>query len=316
MQATIKIGTRSSPLALWQTNHVVSKLKDLFPQLNCQVITIKTTGDKILDQSLSKIGSKGLFTREIEEQLYDGRIDLAVHSLKDMPTELPTGLEIAAIPLREDPGDVLICRSLTDIAGNPGNMGTIANNAIQALMSFEPGSEIMTGSLRRQCQILALRPDLRTKEVRGNIGTRLQKYQDSGASGIILAAAGLKRLGIYNDNCLSLPPREFLPACGQGALAIEIRRNDNKIGSIVKLLNHRPTELRVLAERSFLATMGGGCQVPMGAFAWLESDILHIRAMSGELNGQNVKYAQCSGPDSEAAQLGREVALIIKEGRK
>ncbi len=297
MQEKLTIGTRGSALALWQAHTVKKMLADIYPDLIIKTKIIKTKGDKILDSALSKIGDKGLFTREIEQQLLEGQIDLAVHSLKDLPTEMPAGLEIAAYPQRELPADAFISKNNIPLKRLP-------ENAI-----------VLSGSLRRQSQLLHIRPDLQIQDVRGNVQTRLSKLEQSDAAGIVLAYAGLKRLGLDNIITEIFLPTEFLPAAGQGALAIQIRSNDETIYQMIKPLNNEPAEVTTKAERSLLAYLQGGCQVPIGAYAWLEDNILHLQAMVATINGQTIIKASGSANHSKAIALGQNVAeMIIKDG--
>ena len=261
MAKILTIGTRGSNLALWQTRHIENLLRKLYPDLELHIRIIKTKGDKILDQALSKIDGKGLFTKEIEDKLISKEIDLAVHSLKDLPTELPIGLTYGAITSREDSSEAFFCKNGCKIIDLPEN------------------ATIFTSSLRRKCQLLNLRRDLKIADVRGNIETRIKKYQQNDdIDGMILASAGLIRLGLDSLISHKLDPKDFLPACGQGALAIEIRENDSETAALLKPLQDKESMLTTSAERSFLASMGGGCQVPMGAYSWIENETIHLKA--------------------------------------
>lgn len=262
------IGTRSSPLALWQAEFVKAELLHRFPQLAISLRHIKTTGDKILDSPLSKIGDKGLFTREIEHALLRGEIDLAVHSLKDLPTQTPDGLVISAITTREDTRDVLISK-------NGETLDTLRSNA-----------RIATGSLRRRAQLLAHRPDLQIVEMRGNLNTRFKKFNDDGTlDAMILAFAGVHRLGFDARISEIITHDKMLPAVGQGALGIETRVDDSQTNALIGTLNDFSTALCTKAERALLRRLEGGCQIPIGAFASLENQTLSLSAFIGSLDG-------------------------------
>src|SRR3989338_1161390 len=248
MNKKIRIGTRGSQLALWQANWVKSKLLEWNPGIEIEIHKIKTTGDKILDAPLSKVGGKGLFVKEIEEALFDKKIDIAVHSMKDVPTDLPEGLSISAITEREDPRDALISKDGLK------------------LKELKKGAKIGTSSLRRQVQLLNFRNDFEIHQLRGNLNTRIKKLSAGDFAAIILAAAGVKRMGWEDKITEYLPYDIFLPAIGQGALGIEIRKSDKDIEKIIERFNHRETSLCVRAEREFLKRLEGGCQVPIVAF--------------------------------------------------
>ena len=299
MTKILKIGTRGSNLALWQTRFIEKQLRGLYPELEIHVEIIKTKGDKILDQALSKIEGKGLFTKEIEDKLLNGDIDLAIHSLKDMPTELPEGLTYGAISKREDPSDALFSKSGGDIAG------------------LRQGAKVYTSSLRRKSQLLQIRPDLEILDVRGNVETRIMKYtQNKEIDGMLLATAGLVRLGLDGLISCKLDPQEFLPACGQGALALEIREDDTDTAMLVRPLEDEDTKMCTDAERSFLAAMGGGCQVPMGAYSWIENDTLSIKAFAANADGSNKADAMVTNTKGKAVETGIEAADIIKAKQK
>jgi hydroxymethylbilane synthase len=246
----IKIGTRASELALRQARIVQTALEE--QGLECELVTFKTVGDKKLDEPLSAIGAKGLFTHELEVALNKGKVDCCVHSLKDLPTESPEGLEIGAVLEREDPRDVLVVTSVT---------------GADSLMTIPAGSRIGTSSLRRRAQLLALRPDVEVAELRGNVPTRLRKVDQGLVHAAILAAAGLIRLNAQQHIKQYLEPPEWLPAAGQGAIAVQIRADDDEMRELLKPLHHGPTDLAVRAERAFLSALEGGCQVPIGALA-------------------------------------------------
>ncbi len=292
------IGTRGSALALWQTHHVRNALLACDSQLEISVEVIHTKGDKILDTALSKIGDKGLFTKEIENALLDKTVDLAVHSLKDLPTEIHPDLTIAAVPAREDPADVLVSK---------GNL---------PLDKLPTGSKVLTSSLRRQAQLKHRRSDLLIESVRGNVQTRLRKFAESDAQAIVFARAGLVRLGLSDRIAERIDPREFLPACGQGALAVEIRTGDSDLEKLLESIEDPQTRACTSAERAFLAGMGGGCQVPIGAYAVIstESSEMTLTSIVADLDGQRLLRKSLSAPFSTAAdaeQLGRQLAEQI-----
>ena len=286
----LTIGSRGSQLALWQANWVRGELEAL--GCACRIEIIKTTGDKITDVPLAKVGSKGLFTKEIEEALLDGRIDLAVHSLKDLPTDLPAGLRLAAIPPREDAHDALVGKRLADLAA---------------------GARVGTSSLRRVAQLRAVRPDLVIESVRGNLDTRLRKLSEGQYDALVMAAAGLRRLG-WQDRIAELLPEELMcPAVGQGALAIETRE-DCEAARICAGLDHAQTRAAVEAERALLQALGGGCQVPIGAHAGLTGGALRLRAIVASPDGTRVIRRETSGPAADAARLGRELGGELLAG--
>ncbi len=277
----LTIGSRGSALALWQAEWVKSALAGLGEV--CRIEIIKTTGDKITDVPLAQVGSKGLFTKEIEEALLDGRIDLAVHSLKDLPTELPAGLRIAAIPEREDARDALVGRRLADLSA---------------------GARVGTSSLRRVAQLLAARPGLAIEAVRGNLDTRLRKLAEGRYDALVLAAAGLRRLGWADRITEYVPPEVMCPAVGQGALAIETRQTGDAAATCARL-DHLPSRQAVEAERAVLAQLGGGCQVPIGAHARVVAEHLHIDAVVARPDGTQVIRRAADGPASGGVSIGR-----------
>jgi hydroxymethylbilane synthase len=278
----IVIGSRGSQLALWQARHIAGCIEKLGMETRLEII--KTTGDKITDVPLSQVGGKGLFTKEIEDALLAGAIDLAVHSLKDMPTRLPAGLTLAAIPEREDPRDALIGKSLAELSA---------------------GAKIGTSSLRRAAQLHALRRGLVTENVRGNVDTRLRKLDEGQFDAIVLAAAGLRRLG-WAERIRELIDVEVMcPAAGQGALAIETRHDGGAGQQIAAKLDHAATSAAVTAERSLLATLEGGCQVPIGAHARFDGGVLHLLAVVASLDGTRVMRERAAGGDP--LTLGREL---------
>ena len=294
----IKIGTRSSRLALWQAEFVADQLKKFFPALEVELVHVHTTGDKILDAPLAKIGGKGLFTKELELQLARGEIDLAVHSLKDVPTDLPEGFQIAAITRRAQPFDAFV-------SGKFSSLNELPN-----------GSIVGTSSLRRAAQLLNLRPDLRIKNLRGNVETRLKKLDAGEFDAIILAAAGLERLG-HSARIRELLP-EIIPAAGQGALAIEIRTGDEKISELVDKLNDAETFSATTVEREFLREVGGSCQVPVGVFAQVDGNKLNVRALISSIDGQRSVKNSVTAPLAEIDGLGKILAtnLLDAGGRK
>jgi len=291
----LRVGTRGSKLALAQTDWVIQKLKTFFPEIEVEKVIIKTTGDKILDAPLSKIGGKGLFVKEIEEVLLRGEIDFAVHSMKDVPSLVPQGLEVSIIPERESPFDVWI-------------------SEYETLEKVRANAKIGTSSLRRLCQLKRLRPDLVIEPLRGNVDTRLRKLREGLYDGIVLAEAGLKRLGLqvkYRRFYLD----EMIPAVGQGALGIEIRSEDKKVKEILKVLHCEKTAIAVKAERAFLKTLEGGCQVPLGAHAYFENGSLIITGFIGDPEGKRFYRETLRGDPSEPEKLGETLAReLLKRG--
>jgi len=284
------IGTRGSKLALWQANYIADCITKQYPEIEVTLNHIVTIGDKILDVPLAKIGGKGLFTKELENAMLDGEIDLAVHSLKDMPTELPPGLMLAAITERTDPGDALISPKYRHIDQLP------------------QGAKIGTSSLRRKAQLLKYRPDLMICDLRGNLDTRLKKLETEGLDAIILAVAGLKRLGWQDLITQVLPSNICLPAVGQGALAIEARTDDQEVRNILEFLNHQDSRYAVEAERSYLAEVEGGCQIPIGVYGYLDQGVLRLEAAILSIDGTQEIRRSISGVPAEAMQLGRMLA--------
>lgn len=287
--AKLRIGSRGSQLALWQANHVADLLREQGHVIEIEVI--KTTGDKITDVSLAKVGTKGMFTKEIEEALADKRVDLAVHSLKDVPTELAPEFELAAIMKREDPRDAFISVKYLSVDELPN------------------GAKVGTSSLRRQCQLKALRPDLEIFPLRGNVDTRLRKLESGEYDAIILAAAGVHRLGLDKHVRSRIAADVMCPAVGQGALAIETRRDDRQTCSLLAFLNHVETRQAIECERALLGSLGGGCQVPIGAYAEKQGSKLHLRAMVGHPDGSIILRERAGGDD--AVELGRQVAQTL-----
>lgn len=299
---TLRIGSRGSDLALWQARWVQSELIRHYPDLTVTIDIIKTTGDKILDSPLSKIGDRGLFTREIEQALLDRRIDLAVHSLKDLPTELPSGLALGAVCEREDVRDVFIPHP---------------RNPVTTLAGQAKGAAIATGSLRRRSQLSALRSDFDIVEIRGNLNTRMKKLEESSWAGMILARAGVVRLGWESAIGENLSTDIMLPAVGQGALGIEVRDGDQPVLDRISLLAHRPTWAAVAAERALLRRLEGGCQIPIGAHARLEGNPtgnLVIDAIVGSIDGSHIVKGRASGADTEAHKVGISLAETLLSG--
>jgi len=300
LRELIRVGTRGSKLALAQTNWVIEQIKGHYPHLRVETVIIKTKGDKILDVPLAKVGGKGLFVKEIEEALLREEIDLAVHSMKDVPTELPEGLEIAIIPERESPFDVLISRENISFEDLP------------------PGARVGTSSLRRTAQLRAKRPDLRIENLRGNLDTRLRKLSEGLYEAIIVAEAGLLRLGLGDIPRERFSTEVMLPAIGQGALAIEIRKADTELREGLSFLHHEETAVAVAAERAFLERLGGGCQVPLAAYARLNQRNLVVEALIADPSGEPLLRDQLEGPPSQAAEMGRRLAeeLLSRGGQK
>ncbi len=293
----IVIATRESPLALRQTEWVRDKLNALYPHLEVEFLGITTQGDKRLDVALRKIGGKGLFVKELEEALYDGRADIAVHSIKDMPMELPEGLIMPVICEREDPRDAFV------------------SNQYQSLMTLPQNAVVGTASLRRQTQIRALRSDLELKDLRGNMNTRLKKMDDGEFNAIILAAAGLKRLGFTNRIRQYFSLEESLPAAGQGAMAIECREDATGIQALIAPLNHLTTAHAVIAERAVCRRLQGGCQVPIAAYAEVHKNELFLRALVSNKKGTRILRAKLTGDVSHADDIGTRVAdELIQQG--
>lgn len=284
----IRIGTRDSLLAMWQAEWVQSQLTIFYPQLKFELVSMKTKGDKILDVPLSRIGDKGLFTKELENGLLNQELDMAVHSLKDMPTLLPMGLTISAFCEREEPRDVYLSKSGITLEELPS------------------GSIIGTSSLRRKAQLKHYRPDLNFMDLRGNLQTRWKKLMDSDMAGIILAAAGVKRLGWEERITQILPEKIMLPAVGQGSIAIEIVENRSDIHELLSRLNHGATEQAVRAERALMRKLEGGCQVPVGALAHVVEGQIILRGMVASLDGVRLIMAEAKGTDPET--VGLEVA--------
>jgi hydroxymethylbilane synthase len=294
LERIITIGTRGSALALVQTEQIVALVQQAHPDCRCAIQHISTQGDRVLDRSLTAIGGKGVFVKEIEEALLEHRIDLAVHSFKDLPTQQPAGLIVGAISERADPCDVLVAHDGMTLADLPH------------------GARLGTSSLRRSVQVHALRPDLQLADVRGNVNTRLRKLDEGQYDAIILAAAGLGRLGLGDRATQRFDPALFLPAPGQGALALEMRQDDDEVRELVSALDHPPTRAAALAERAFLSGLGGGCDLPIGAYARPgEADRLLLRGMRSEVDGSNLQYAELQGSATDPQGLGQTLAAEI-----
>jgi hydroxymethylbilane synthase len=287
----VVIGTRGSDLALWQAEYVRRSLEPEFPEIEFEIRIIHTKGDEVLDVSLSKIGDKGLFTRQIEDELLAGTIDLAVHSLKDLQTEQPAGLTIGADCKRERPNDVIISRDGKKLADLP------------------QGARVATGSLRRRSQLLAYRPDLEISDIRGNLNTRFRKFDESDLDAMVLAYAGVERLGMSERISEIVPADILVPAVGQGSVAVEIRENDADVAAIVAKLDDAETRACVTAERALLKRLEGGCQVPIGAHATFEDEVLTLDAVVGSLDGKRVFRETRSG--SDPIELGLYVAQAL-----
>ena len=291
----LRIGTRGSKLALWQSEWVKTKLQNTYPGLEVELVRIKTTGDKILDSPLSRIGGKGLFVKEIEEALLLGHVDLAVHSMKDVPVELPEGLMLCCYPERDETRDALVSRE---------NL---------RLQNLPPGAKLGTSSLRRSAQILHIRPDVKIYSLRGNVDTRLRKLDEGQYDAIVLAAVGLKRLGLSERVTQHLDPTEVLPAIGQGALGLEVREDKHEIIEILSFLNHKPTEFAVRAERAFLRRLEGGCQVPIAAHANFCEEKLKLVGMVADLDGSSLVKGEAQGDAEDAEEIGTGLAEDLLE---
>ncbi len=287
---TLTIATRESALALWQAHHVRDRLMALHPGLQVELLGMTTQGDQILDVTLSKIGGKGLFVKELEQALLDGRADLAVHSLKDVPMTLPQGFELAAIGQREDPRDAFV------------------SNQYKQLSELPPGAVVGTSSLRRESQLRARYPHLEIQPLRGNVNTRLRKLDEGQYAAIILAAAGLKRLGFADRIAAMLEPEQSLPAAGQGALGIEIRSGREDVSALLAPLHHPQTAACVRAEREVSRQLGGSCQVPLGAYAILRDGQLWLRGFVATPDGKTLLHAEASGNIDAPEALGKSLA--------
>lgn len=295
----IRIATRQSPLALWQAHFVKDALQAAHPGLEVELVTMVTRGDVILDTPLAKVGGKGLFVKELEVAMLEGRADLAVHSMKDVPVDFPEGLGLVTICEREDPRDAFV------------------SNTYASLDELPHGAIVGTCSLRRQCQLKEARPDLVIKELRGNVGTRLGKLDAGAYDAIILAAAGLKRLQLEQRIRSLIEPEQSLPAVGQGAVGIECRLDDARLRALLAPLSDADTTDRVLCERAMNLTLEGGCQVPIGSYALLDGDDLWLRALVGEPDGSHIVRGEIRGPRQDAERLGVELAnQLLADGAR
>ncbi len=289
MNPPLRIATRKSPLALWQAEHVAAALRSVHPGLEVELVGMSTQGDKILDTPLAKIGGKGLFVKELEQGMLEGRADIAVHSMKDVPVELPAGLHLPVILEREDPRDAFV------------------SNRHASFDDLPQGARVGTSSLRRQCQLLERRPDLELLPLRGNVNTRLRKLDEGEYDAVILAAAGLKRLGFGHRIRAFIEPEQSLPAIGQGAIGIECRADDQRVNELIAPLHHPPTATCVLAERAMNQRLEGGCQVPIAGHALLDGDRLWLRGLVGSLDGKVIIRGEVRGDTAEAEALGRSL---------
>lgn len=300
MKNRIVIGSRGSELALWQANFVKKELEKKNKNVSVEIKIIKTTGDKILDVALSKIGDRSLFTKELEVELLNKKIDLAVHSLKDLQTVIPKGLKLSAVTKRHNVNDVLIARK----------KGT-------TIFNLPENAVVATGSLRRRCQLLHIRPDLNIVELRGNVPSRIKKFLESDWDAIILARAGVERLKLNKYISSIIKTDVMLPAVGQGALGIETRADNKIVNKIVKSIHHENTYKAVSAERALLKTLEGGCQVPIGAFAEIKKTGLHIDALVGSLDGSITYRKKIRGSKNNPEKLGKKLANeLLKAGAK
>ena len=292
----LRIGTRASQLALWQANWVKSELEKRYPEMEVSLLKIKTIGDKILDVPLAQVGGKGLFVKEIEEAMLRGDIDIAVHSMKDVPTEFPEGLGLHCITEREDPRDAVISRGIK-------------------FADLPQGAKIGTSALRRQAQLLKIRPDMEMVIIRGNVETRINKLEAENLDAVILAAAGLKRLGFTDKVAEYLPTDLSIPAIGQGALGIECRLDNEDVKSTIDFFNHPATAYAVRAERALLWRCEGGCQVPIAAFGEVEGDQLKLNGFIASVDGKTSVRGSISGPAEECEKLGITLAeQLLKDG--
>ncbi len=299
MRKEIRIGTRASLLAVTQSTWVKNQIEEQYPDTTVELVKIVTKGDKILDVPLAKVGGKGLFVKEIEDALLDKRVDLAVHSMKDVPAELPEGLQVAIVPEREIPQDAFVSVKYKTVDELP------------------QGAVIGTSSLRRKSQLACLRPDLEIKDLRGNLDTRLRKLDDGEYDAIILAGAGLNRLGMQDRITALFTPEQMLPAIGQGSLGIELRIPDTELLEGMQFLHHQDTAVTVAAERAFLLRLEGGCQVPIGGFATLDNDTITLTGLIASLDGKTILKEQLSGPTAEAKKIGVTLAeTLLDQGGK
>ena len=290
MKKILRIATRKSPLALWQAEHVKARLQQAHAGLEIELVTMSTQGDKILDTPLAKIGGKGLFVKELEQGMLEGRADIAAHSIKDVPMDFPAGLFLATILEREEPCDAFV------------------SNKYAALDELPQRAIVGTSSLRRRCQLLSKRPDLQIHDLRGNVNTRLSKLDNGEYDAIILACAGLIRLKMGDRIRQRLSAEQILPAVGQGAIGLEAREGDNEVLSLISALDDSDTRCRITAERAMNHRLHGGCQVPIAGHALLEGNEIHLRGLVGEPNGSRIISGEIHGPKTEAEQLGLQLA--------
>lgn len=293
MKKTLRIATRKSPLAVWQAEFVKAQLEQAHPGLEVILLPMSTKGDKILDVPLAKIGGKGLFTKELEDRMMAGEADIAVHSMKDVPMELPEGFALGAILERHAPTDAFV------------------SNQYQRFEDLPQGAVLGTSSLRRKAQLMAQRPDLVVKDLRGNVGTRLGKLDAGEYDAIVLATSGLIRLELQERIRHELPPETCLPAVTQGTLGIEYFEKDDEVLSLIRVLNHDDTETRTLAERALNHRLEGGCQVPIGAYAELQDDQIYLRGIVGALDGSEILFADAHGAQNAPEALGIQVAEAL-----
>ncbi len=299
MKKTLRIATRKSPLAMWQAEFVKAKLEEAHPGLEVKLLPMSTKGDKILDVPLAKIGGKGLFTKELEDRMMDGDADIAVHSMKDVPMELPEGFALGAVLERHSPTDAFVSNTYTSFDELP------------------QGAILGTSSLRRKAQLMALRPDLDVRDLRGNVGTRLGKLDAGDYDAIVLATSGLQRLGLDERIKHEIAPEICLPAVTQGTLGIEYFAKDEETLALIQVLNHKETEIRTTAERAMNHRLEGGCQVPIGVFAELQEDQLRLRGLVGSIDGSTILKAEMNGSVSDAKKLGVELAEeLLEQGAK
>ena len=297
MSEPLRIATRKSPLALWQAEHVAAALGSAHPGLSVEIVGMTTKGDRILDAPLAKVGGKGLFVKELEQGMLAGEADIAVHSMKDVPVDFPQGLHLPVILEREDPLDAFV------------------SNRYEGLGELPAGARVGTSSLRRQCQLAARRPDLRVEPLRGNVNSRLAKLDAGDYDAVLLAAAGLIRLGFAGRIRARIAPADSLPAIGQGAIGIECRVGDPRTQALIAPLHHGDTALRVRAERALNARLHGGCQVPIAGHAVLEGERLHLRGLVGTPDGTRVLRAEAAGPATDPEALGVAVAEdLLRQG--
>ncbi len=293
MRKQIRIGTRGSALALWQAEWVKSELEKKYPGTAVSLTKIKTTGDKILDVPLAKVGGKGLFVKEIEEAMLAGEIDIAVHSMKDVPTFFPDGLHLSCITKREDPRDALLSRNKVKFKELP------------------QGANVGTSSLRRQAQLMSVRPDFVIHQLRGNVDTRLRKLKEGQYDAIILAAAGVKRLGLADNVTEYIDPEISLPAIGQGALGIECRVDDRELNDLIAFFNHADTRVCVTGERALLRRLEGGCQVPIACYGEMKNEKLHLTGLVGSVDGKRIIKEAIDGTPDKAEKLGVTLAETL-----